>query len=253
MLFTSQFEGSSTMQQPTQPRPNTPNPTQERRLIPILLLVTLATGVVEAVSYFHLGHIFVAYVTGTIILFGAHLVGVGVESPAASAVAIASFLIGGVLGGRLVRRSRPATRILADILALDIVLLLAAVLVAGFGHIDASFLSQAVTIALLGLAMGSQMSATRHVNVLDLVIPAATSIVHGLAHDSWLAGGQFLRGYRRAGVVLALLTGAAAGAGLAALAPWVALLLAMSLLALATVLAYRVPEAADAKPEQAKV
>ena len=63
------------MQHSVQPRPTTPTPTQERRLVPVLLLITFATGVVEAVTYFHLGHIFVAYVTGTIILFGAHLAG----------------------------------------------------------------------------------------------------------------------------------------------------------------------------------
>jgi uncharacterized membrane protein YoaK (UPF0700 family) len=230
------------MQPPTQPRPTTPRQTQERRLIPILLLVTLATGVIEAVSYFHLGHIFVAYVTGTLILFGAHLVGVGVESPVGSAVAISFFMVGAVLGGRLVRRNLAATRILAEMLTLNSGLLVVGALIAGYGNIATTALSQYVTIALLSIAMGGQMSATRHVNVPDLTIPAATSLVHGLAHDSWFAGGHFLRGYRRAGVVASLLAGAAAGAGLASFTPWAALVLAAGLLALAARLAYGMPE-----------
>jgi uncharacterized membrane protein YoaK (UPF0700 family) len=221
-------------------------------LIPILLLVTLATGVVEAVSYFHLGHIFVAYVTGTLLLFGAHLAGIGAGSPAASTVALISFLVGGIFGGRLVRRRRAAVRVLADMLAINVVFLVAAALIAGYGQISTNQVSQYITTALLGVAMGGQMSATRHINVPDMILPAATSIVHGLAHDSWLAGGNFLRGYRRVGVVLALLCGAAGGAGLAALQPGLALLLPICSFALAAMLAYRVPEAVEAAPGQPK-
>jgi hypothetical protein len=143
-------------------------------------------------------------------------------------------------------------RILADVLAIDVVFLVAAALLAGYSQVATNQLSQYATIALLGIAMGGQMSATRHVNVPDMIIPAATSIVHGLAHDSWLAGGNFLRGYRRVGVVLALLTGATAGAGLAALQPGLAMLLAVCLFALAATLAYRVPLAAGATPRQPK-
>jgi uncharacterized membrane protein YoaK (UPF0700 family) len=229
--------------QSLQPRLNTLNPVQERRLIPVLLLVTFTTGMVEAVSYLHLGHVFVAYLTGTLLLFGAYLVGIGMASPFGSAVAIVSFLAGAILGGRLVRRNRAAPRILTDLLVINIALLLVAAVIAGGGEIATNQLRQYLIIALLSIALGGQISGTRHLNVQDLVTPLATGIVHGLAHDSRFAGGNFQLVYRRVGVVVALLAGAAAGAGLAALQLWAALLLAAGLVALAAVLAYRVPVA----------
>jgi hypothetical protein len=192
----------------------------------------------------------VAYVTGTILLFGAHLVGIGNAPPFGSAVAIVSFLAGAILGGRLVRRHRAAPRILTDLLVINIALLLVAAVIAGSGKIATDQLRQYLIIALLSIALGGQISGARHLNLQDLVTPLATGIVHGLAHDSWFAGGNFLLVYRRVGVVVALLAGAAAGAGLAALQLWTALLLAAGLVALAAVLAYRVPVAAACKSQQ---
>src|SRR5262249_49668214 len=95
--------------------------------------------------------------------------------------------------------------------------------------------------ALIAIAMGSQTSASRHLAVPDMVLPLATLAVHGLAHDSRLAGGREERTPRRLGIVCALLLGAAAGAALSVYSVWPGLLLAAALLALAGIFALRSP------------
>ena len=78
-------------------------------------------------------------------------------------------------------------------------------------------------VAILGLAMGIQTSATRHAAVADMTMPAATMVLHGLAHDSRLAGGTAERTWRRLGVLVGLLVGAAAGTALSGTHVWLGL------------------------------
>jgi hypothetical protein len=75
--------------------------------------------------------------------------------------------------------------------------------------------------------------------------------VHGLAHDSRLAGGREERTLRRLGIVFGLLLGATAGAVLSAYSVWPGLLLAATLLALAATFALRTA-AEPAPPERAE-
>jgi hypothetical protein len=77
-----------------------------------------------------------------------------------------------------------------------------------------------------------------------------SSAVHGLAHDSRLAGGREERTPRRLGIVCALLLGAAAGAALSARSVWPGLLLAAALLTLAGIFGLRIAREA-APPERA--
>lgn len=174
----------------------------EGRLVAALLLVTVATGLLDAVSLLHLGT-FTGYMTGTVILVGVHLtdratrVGPGV-------IALATYLAGALLGGRLVRRhDLAARRLIGDVLLGVALLIGVAAVLEGVAGASAAF----GVVALLGLAMGLQTSATRHAGVPDMALPAATMILHGLAYDSRLAGGGAERTWRRLGVLAALLGG----------------------------------------------
>src|SRR5438445_10905510 len=70
--------------------------------LPVLLLVlTGVTGLVDAVSYLKLGHVFVANMTGNVVLLGLAVGGVSEFSVAVSLTAIGSFLSGALAGGRL--------------------------------------------------------------------------------------------------------------------------------------------------------
>ena len=69
--------------------------------MPLLVALTVLTGVVDAVSYLELGHVFVANMTGNIIFLGFALAGAGGLSPVASLIALAAFLLGALAGGWL--------------------------------------------------------------------------------------------------------------------------------------------------------
>ena len=70
----------------------------------LLLLLTLSTGIIDAVSILGLGRVFVANMTGNVVFTALALVGAPGFSLAASLVALAGFLVGASAGGRLVRR-----------------------------------------------------------------------------------------------------------------------------------------------------
>src|SRR5437879_9225691 len=70
--------------------------------LPVLLLVlTGVTGLVDAVSYLKLGHVFVANMTGNVVFLGFAAAGAAEFSVAVSLIAIGSFLSGALAGGRL--------------------------------------------------------------------------------------------------------------------------------------------------------
>jgi hypothetical protein len=69
-------------------------------LRPLLVGLTVVTGLVDAFSYLSLGHVFVANMTGNLVFLGFGLAGVGGIAILASLVAILAFALGALLGGR---------------------------------------------------------------------------------------------------------------------------------------------------------
>src|SRR2546423_955443 len=67
----------------------------------LMLVLTVLTGVVDAVSILALGRVFVANMTGNIVFVGFALAGAAGFSLAASLAALAGFVVGARVGGRL--------------------------------------------------------------------------------------------------------------------------------------------------------
>jgi uncharacterized membrane protein YoaK (UPF0700 family) len=67
-------------------------------------VLTLVTGVVDALAYLRLGHVFVANMTGNVVFLGFAAAGTGGLSVPGSLLALASFLPGGIAAGRLAAR-----------------------------------------------------------------------------------------------------------------------------------------------------
>ena len=63
-------------------------------LVPLLIVLTLLTGVVDATSYLSLGHVFVANMTGNVVFLGFAIAGAGGLSVASSLIALAAYLAG---------------------------------------------------------------------------------------------------------------------------------------------------------------
>src|SRR5438128_1984418 len=70
-------------------------------LPPLLVAMTFVTGLVDAVSYLILGHVFVANMTGNVVFLGFALASAPDFSILDSLVALVSFTLGALVGGRL--------------------------------------------------------------------------------------------------------------------------------------------------------
>jgi hypothetical protein len=98
--------------------------------LPVLLLVmTVVTGVVDAVSILRLGRVFVANMTGNVVFLGFAVAKAPGFSLIASLVALAGFMIGAAGGGRLARRGGAPARLLAFAAFVETLLVAAALVV----------------------------------------------------------------------------------------------------------------------------
>lgn len=181
----------------------------------ILLILTVVTGVVDAVSYLTLGHVFVANMTGNVVFLGFAAGGAAGFSVITSLLAMGSFLVGAVVGGRLaIRLDGHRGRLLATAIGGEIALLCVALAVSLLSPDPGSALAVHALVALLGLAMGLQNATARRVAVPDLSTTVLTLTLAGLAADSVLAGGTGANTGRRLAATASMCLGAAAGAAL---------------------------------------
>ena len=76
-------------------------------LAPLLVVLTVVTGLVDAFSYLVLGHVFVANMTGNVVFLAFALTGAKGFSIAASLSALGAFSVGAMISGRLVAHLGP--------------------------------------------------------------------------------------------------------------------------------------------------
>jgi uncharacterized membrane protein YoaK (UPF0700 family) len=228
------------------PRPDSP----DGQLPPLLLALTLVTGLVDATSYLKLGHVFVANMTGNVVFLGFGLAGAGGISIWASLTALGSFLVGGVAGGRLgVRWSSDRGRHLAATTAIELLLVGGALVVAAFATHHVGTGERYALIILLAVAMGIQNATARKLAVPDLTTTVLTMTLTGVAADSALAGGPGSRLARRGLSVAAMLLGALIGGALVLNVDNPApLALATGLLAVITIVTYRIRASRAGRP-----
>ena len=185
----------------------------ESRLVGALLVQTVATGLIDAVSYLALGHVFTANMTGNVVFLAFAIAGAPGLSIPRSAVSLGAFLAGAMAGGRLAARraTGPQHRWVATAFAVEAVLLFAAALAAAAGARAVLFTAYGV-IVLTAVAMGVRNATVRTIALPDLTTTVLTLTLTGLAADSALAGGSNPRAGRRGASVLSMFVGAALGA-----------------------------------------
>jgi uncharacterized membrane protein YoaK (UPF0700 family) len=203
-----------------------------------LLVMTVSTGVVDAVSYLGLGRVFTANMTGNIVLLGFGIAGSAGLPVLAPLVSLGAFLVGSAVGGVLASTTadRHAQHV-ARALAIEIGLILAAATVAAASDVRPSTFAGDAIIALLALAMGVRNATVRRLGIPDLTTTVLTMTLTGLAADSPIAGGSGEGAVRRITAVVAMLSGGVAGALLLRISVVVPLLAAAAL-ALFVALAY---------------
>jgi uncharacterized membrane protein YoaK (UPF0700 family) len=182
----------------------------------LMLALTFSTGVIDAVGYLGLDRVFTGNMTGNVVILGMAIVGADDLPVLGPVLALAGFLAGAALGGRVLKSAGPgwtrATTVLFGIVAAVILAVAAVVLV-----LDDD-LERPVALAIttmLGAAMGVQAATARFIAVKDVTTVVVTSTITGLAADSVLGAGTG-KGHslRRVSAVLLILAGAATGAAL---------------------------------------
>jgi uncharacterized membrane protein YoaK (UPF0700 family) len=182
-------------------------------LPPLLVAMTVVTGLVDAFSYLLLGHVFVANMTGNVVFLGFAVAGAAGFSIGASIVALVSFGVGSVVGGRIVQRfGHHRGHHVAVATGAQAVLLIVSMVLAFVGaHPFGSGVRYAL-IVFLAIAMGVQNSSVRRLAVPDLTTTVLTLTVTGIGADSALGGGKGSKSGRRLVSVVAMFLGALVGA-----------------------------------------
>jgi uncharacterized membrane protein YoaK (UPF0700 family) len=185
----------------------------ESLLVRALMTLTVVTGLIDAVSFLELGHIFTANMTGNIVFLGFAAGGAPGVSAARSLTALAAFAGGSVCGGRLTAiGQRTAIGHLLLATCLETVLIAAAAIAAMFAGREMPRAIAYSVIVLTAVAMGLRNAVVRKLAVPDLTTTVLTMTVTGLSADSRPAGGSAPRAGRRALSVVAMLSGAFVGA-----------------------------------------
>lgn len=183
-------------------------------LVVTLATLTVVSGIVDAVSFLALGHVFTANMTGNVALIGFGIAGAPAFSVTASLCALGLFLAGAVGGGRIALRVPSQRSLLLVVVAIETALTVAAAIIART-HGDLGIGSgwpRYTLIALLSLGMGARNSAVRTIGVPDMTTTVLTTTLTGFASESSLAGGHNPNAAHRATSVLCMFGGALVGA-----------------------------------------
>jgi uncharacterized membrane protein YoaK (UPF0700 family) len=160
----------------------------------VLVVLTVTTGLVDAVSVLGLGQVFTANMTGNVVFLGFAVVGAPGFSVARVGVSLARFVVGAMLGGHLgVSMAGVARRRWLLTVAVVEAGLFFVVTWVAMGY-DMVALTPVPTlyalIILTAVAMGLRTATVRRLAVPDLTTTVLTMTLTSLAADSALAGGR---------------------------------------------------------------
>jgi uncharacterized membrane protein YoaK (UPF0700 family) len=200
----------------TTPHPVQPVGATGRATMIALIVLTFSTGLIDAVSFISLGHVFTANMTGNIVLLGFAVGGATGLSAARSGVSLLAFMAGALFGGMINVRHSGWTqmRLLKRAIVIEATLVLMATgFAASAGNkIEVSPGLTYGLIVLMALAMGVRNAVVRKLAVPDQTTTVLTLTVTGIASDSSLAGGANPRWRSRVTAVITMFAGAATGA-----------------------------------------
>ena len=203
----------------------------------LLLILTVVTGTVDAVSILSLGRVFVANMTGNVVFVGFAIAGAPGFSLSASLFALAGFLIGAYGGGVAIGRQGSNRGVLfRDGLLVELVFLIVALVVSAAASTPFDGAVRDAIAITAAIALGLQNAVVRRLAVPDLTTTVLTMTLTGIAADVRKPDRVVV--LRRVLAVITMLGGAAVGALLVLhVSAAAALGLATGLLGLVTVCA----------------
>ena len=188
------------------------NASPETFRLMLMMALTLVTGVVDAVGYLGLDHIFTGNMTGNVVILAMALAGAANLPTLGPLVALGAFLLGAAVAGYTLQSSPKGWN-------RRVTLLLTAGCIALTGTAAISLIVEdvgrpsirVIVAAVIAMHMGSQALIARHLGVRDMTTVVITSTMTSLAGES-LVGKQRPRLLnRRLAAVLAMFAGAVIG------------------------------------------
>jgi uncharacterized membrane protein YoaK (UPF0700 family) len=185
----------------------------ERLHLALMMALTFSTGIIDAVGYLGLDRVFTGNMTGNVVILGMALLGADGLPIVGPVVALAGFVVGAIVAGRVLRGvpSGWASRSTALFIVVGALVLAIALCLTFTGSTLVEWMQLTVT-GELGFAMGIQAATARHIAVKDVTTVVVTSTLTGLAADSRLGGNTGQPWKRRLGAVVLIGSGAALGA-----------------------------------------
>ncbi|HTB50438.1 MAG TPA: YoaK family protein [Solirubrobacteraceae bacterium] len=190
-----------------------PSPADDRALPPVLLALTLTTGLIDAASYLGLGHVFTANMTGNVVLLGFGLAHAGGLPVVAPLISLSAFLLGAGIGGQLgIGVAERHERVLLIGVGSEVASLALAAILAYAMNVKVDSGSAYAIIALVAVAMGMRNAIVRKLAVPDLTTTVLTLTLTGIAADTTGGAARKTPSLRRLSAVTAMLLGAFVGA-----------------------------------------
>lgn len=211
-----------------------------RRLdLSLLLLLTLSTGMVDAIGYLGFDKVFTGNMTGNVVILGMGLAGAEGVPILRPALALLFFMVGAALAGRILGEIGEAWHRRTTVIFASVAIGCAA-LAAYVAIVPNPELGLAGTIftSALSALMGAQAAAARKMKIADVTTVVVTSTIVGLAADSSLAGGTNIRWVRRALAVVLILLGALVGAATLMLNQWIGMALVSAVIGAAAIIGH---------------
>ncbi|MGL6236169.1 MAG: YoaK family protein [Segniliparus sp.] len=189
------------------------SPLDERTTVATLLVLTFTAGLIDAVCFLRLGHVFVANMTGNVVFLGVNAANTAGRILLGSSVSLAAYMLGALAGGRLWRflRHRPRAWHTA-VWGSHGFLLLAAALLAWTAPFREQLWLASVFIALLAVGFGMQNATVRIMGVADLTTTVLTATITQLASESRFGTGARPKPWRKIASISMIVLGAGVGA-----------------------------------------
>jgi uncharacterized membrane protein YoaK (UPF0700 family) len=178
----------------------------------LMLVMTVLSGMLDAISILSLGHVFVANMTGNLAFSGFALTGAPGFSLTATLSALAAFCVGVVLW-RLVPFSRAEARLVLvrNAFVFETVLFVAAAITYFAVGEHPGDTARPIIAAICAIAMGIQNSLVGRLQVVELTTTVMTKALAGVLIN-WGTPGNGPAVVRQAMSVVALVIGAMIGA-----------------------------------------
>ena len=188
------------------------NASPETFRLMLMMALTLVTGVVDAVGYLGLDHVFTGNMTGNVVILAMALAGAANLPTLGPLVALGAFLVGAAVAGFTLQSSPKGWNRRVTLLLTTGCIALTGTAAISLIVEDVDWQSIGVIVAaVIAMHMGSQALIARHLGVRDMTTVVITSTMTSLAGESLVSKQRPRLLNRRLGAVLAMFAGAAIG------------------------------------------